>query len=176
MTKLPTGVRQRGSGFEYYLMVDGKRHSRICDTLEEAVLGRRQAKEALKQGGSVSSPNIWTLKEAYERTAIQWHGTKSEDETIHLASMLIPWFGASTKVNEINNVAIMDFIAYCQNERGNSSATVNRKLAWLSKVLRTALNGGSLVTLPSMLREGKQKEYRGEVSVSTSVLLLFAFP
>jgi integrase len=158
---LPKGIRRRGTGYEFSLMHKGKRVSKICDTLEEAIIGRKQAKQAIEQGKNLDGGKVWTLQEAYDRTAIQWAGTKAEEATVYLANQIIPWFGKTTPVIEITNTVIMDYIGYCRNERGNSSATVNRKLSWLSKVLRTALNGDSLVTLPSMLREGKRKEYRG---------------
>ncbi len=55
---------------------------------------------------------------------------------------------------------LIDDLVACLRERGNSNATINRKLSALSKLLRKACKMGDLHSLPEFRR---QKERRGRI-------------
>ena len=58
-------------------------------------------------------------------------------------------------VESITTDQIDAFVRHCQTAKGNSGATVNRKLSCLSRVLRTAHERGKLAVLPRMPRRSE---------------------
>ena len=69
------------------------------------------------------------------------------------------YFGANESIANITTQRINDFIMYLKGI-GNSNATINRKLACLSKILRHAFREGRLHSMPHIER---QRENQGRI-------------
>ena len=154
----PTGIRQRGSGFQWSVMHKGMRATGSTKTLEEAVAARNLAINKMQEG--VTGPVVWTLAQAVNATlALRWQGTKSEDGHMLNARLLLDFFGADTPVTEITASRVDDYVMSLL-DGGRTNATVNRKLSTLRVVLTTALKRGHLTKLPTFDR---RKEYQGRL-------------
>lgn len=128
----------------------GTRHRVSTGTRAEAAA--RQAADGIIARLSQGVGAQWTLSQALERTvATRWTNTPGEGTAVFNAGQAVTYFGAGCPVGDIT-VTKLDSYAAWLAERGNSGATVNRKMAALSAVLRTAMDRGHLSRLPRMPR------------------------
>lgn len=166
-------VKPRNKGFEAYVTgQNGKRYRKTFPTHEEAVEWEAKIKLALVQGKDpaevvkVSNKSSWTLKEAVRANyEANWRGTKAEKTAMLNAHACMDFFGHDRSVRVINADAIQEFINMCR-QKGNSNATINRKTAALSKVLRYAYQTEKIDKIPYIprLRESlKNERYLSEV-------------
>lgn len=160
MTK---GIRQRGNSFLWDITVSGKRITGTAKTFEEALKAREEAKKSLQSGVPVTSVN---LDRAYKKALENWERNCGNSiRTIKInASEVLDYFGGKTKVTEIDKARIEGFVRMLES-KGNSPATINRKLSVLSKILKTAVEEGYLETLPRIPR---MKEGKGRIRFLTS--------
>lgn len=158
--KLPKGVRERNGRYQMLLVRGGHQYSETFDTVEEAVEARRDIQrrllaEAEAQG---KSWHTTTLKNAVDRTyKMRWCDTKSERTHMVNARMLIKYFGPNAKLTEITTNLVNAMIEDLRSQ-GLSNSTINRKLACLSVILKTAEDCGYCTGKPVLMR---RKEYRG---------------
>jgi integrase len=102
----------------------------------------------------------WTLEYAVERTyEARWEGSKGERTTMLNAQAAVAYFGAGTPLDAITTDRIDGYAGHLK-ERGNSNGTINRKLAALSAILRTAHERTKLRAMPHIPR---QKEAEGRL-------------
>lgn len=93
-----------------------------------------------------------TLQEAVETTvAVRWRGTRGEATAHANALTACQFLGSDRAVAELTTRDI-DRYAMWLSEQGLSGATVNRKLAALSTVLRVAHDRGHIDKLPKFTR------------------------
>ena len=101
-----------------------------------------------------------TLKQAYTLTFNRyWLGSKSERTVEINAQDVLNILGASLELSEISEVSI-DLLIGTLKAKGNTPATINRKLALLSKVLSYALDRGAIPRKPKI---EKLKEFQGRL-------------
>lgn len=143
---LPRGIRKRGESFVVDVQVDKRRVTRTLPTLARAI----EAQEALKSGHKPSE--VWTLQEAFETTlARAWAGSKSESHSVKNAKAALRYFGADRPLNQIGVRDIEEYADLLEALK-NSDATINRKLAALSKMLSVAHQRGGLLAKPHIPR------------------------
>lgn len=100
-----------------------------------------------------------SLRELLEQTlSLHWAGTRGETTAYTNAKGVISILGPALDPAEVTSAAIQGLITKLK-ARGNSPATINRKLAALSKVLSVAVDGGHLEQRPKLPRL-KEKEGR----------------
>lgn len=151
---LPRGIRPYKRGYIVDVSINGKRRTKTAKTLHAAIKARAALVEAIQQ--ETGKRGHWTLAAAIERTKdVVWSGTASYDTMCHNCRSLLEFFGASMPVESITTDQIDAFVRHCQTAKGNSGATVNRKLSCLSRVLRTAHERGKLAVLPKMPRRSE---------------------
>ena len=160
-------VKPRNKGFEAYVTgQNGKRYRKTFPTHEEAVEWEAKIKLALAQGKNpadvvkISSKSSWTIKEAVRANyEANWRGTKSEKTAMLNAHACMDFFGQDRSLKAINAESIQEFIDMCR-QKGNSNATINRKTAALSKVLRYAYQTEKIDKVPYIprLREALKNE------------------
>lgn len=156
-------VKQRGNGWQVYVRSGDTRFRKTYSTKEEATVQEALVRQAVALGkpipeSSVSFAGV-TLREAANKCyEMHWRGTKSEGNTIQYIKQLEEWFGKHLVVSEINTQLIDDFIL-SEKQRGSANATINRKLAALSKILRHQLELGKVQAMPVIHRqkEGKNR-------------------
>jgi integrase len=77
-----------------------------------------------------------------------WYNSKNEKDASRITHELISFFGGANKVTIINTKLVRDFTHHCRAVRRNEDATINRKMAILSKLLKFAKGEGLIDELP----------------------------
>lgn len=101
-----------------------------------------------------------TLQDAYEATERTiWRGTKGHRTTTLNARGWLEIFGADTALAAITYEAVADAVYKLETQRENTGATINRKLAALSRMLRHAVDRRWLASVPALPRK-REGEHR----------------
>ena len=148
------GIRPRGDGWQVDVSHRGKRRTATCDTYEDAVNERIKLMAELRTDatGEQLVAEAWSLSEALQRTIqVAWTGLASEVTATRNVEAAIEFFGADTPLNEIDTLALDDWVASLR-EQSNSDGTINRKLAPVSKVFSVALDRGGVRAKPKFPR------------------------
>jgi len=148
----------------------GKRHRATFKTKPEAKAWEAQAKLALVQNKPlppnnkpVSNPyltvptelnNLGGLYVFVART--EWANKRASKDLIRNARAVVDYFTASKVLSEITAADIAQMKLHFEAQ-GNSPATVNRKLAALSKMLSVALENGVIERKPKISRNKERK-------------------
>jgi len=143
--KLPKGIRLRRGKFMVDLMVDGVRRTATYPTLEEAREKRAELYEELSSSSSLArtkkrdtDSRPWTFSEAWEFTLNNvWSGTPQENESWHHFRQLMALVGHDTPVTAIDTPKIDNVVEHLL-ATGNASGTINKKLSYVSTVLKQA--------------------------------------
>jgi len=156
-------------------MVQKKRHRYGgFASVDDAELFELQARNDLKKGKEVTPPSFSKIaKKAIQDMTVgfwlnktyrmYWHD-KASPEKIRLKMKEAGlWFGNTTDINEITTVALDDWILALK-AKGNANATINRKLAVMSKVLKFADESVQLNHYPKIHR---QQERNGRIRYVT---------
>lgn len=162
-------VRPRGKGWQADITVKGRRFRETFDTEAEAKAWELEAKAAVLRGDPVPRPNGSGAATApeHERFAKEnntlasildktfqryWKGGPSEAKMLVNMKQVEAYFGAGTSITNIDHDAIDGFISSCM-AKGNSNATINRKLAVLSKALTFAYERKLIPFKPRLERQ-----------------------
>ena len=149
-------VSQRGGTWQASVMVDGKRirkafkseaeaHQFIREVEAKAVLGMPVEVESSRRGS--------TIQEVFDLTERDcWSGKKSESSLIHNGQAAVDYFGFETLMKAIDERRINEW-ADAMKKLGHSNATVNRKLAALSKMFSHAVRLRLVDRKPYIKRE-----------------------
>lgn len=147
MNALPRGIRKRGNSFMVDVTIAGQRITRTTSTLAEAMATR----EALKIGNQPR--DTWSLKDAFETTVARaWAGTKGEHTATVNAMAAVEFFGPDRRLDRITIEDVESFVDHLTIQ-GNSDATINRKLAALSKMMSVAHQRGGVAVKPHIPRK-----------------------
>jgi integrase len=159
-------VSQRNNGWQAHVVVDGQRFRKTFSTKEEAATAEAMVRQAMVQGKPMPTfytegTNLtYTLRQAFDTTYdMYWRGSKSDEKVTLNIKQLEAYFGKNRPVTEVTTKEIDDFIVG-QKRKNLSNATINRKLATLSKTLRLAHEQGKLKAMPVFHR---QKEGQGRI-------------
>ena len=154
-TKCPRGIRPRGNKFFVDVSVNGKRKTDTADTLQEAKDKQVAIRAALLEGREITGgrqSNSWTVGHAFDRTLILfWEGTRSEKSSKLNGEAAVSFFGRDKPLHTLDLNALDEWVDYLKSI-GNSNATINRKMAALSKMMSTAADRGGLKSRPKMPR------------------------
>ncbi len=163
---LPKGIRRRGDSLLIDVTWEGKRLTATCGDLDGAIRKRTELLNRLQNPdpGEIKLEELksraWTLGEAYDRTlALRWAGTKGEETVVINGTAACDHFGRSRPLNAIDTEALDSYVEALK-ARGNSDATINRKLAALSTIMTTAIERKGMTAKPKMPR---RKEFKGRI-------------
>jgi integrase len=155
-------ITTRNNGFQAAVHHQNKRFRRQFDSRDEAVRWEAETRLALLNGREPVMPTITpdpelpsTLSDLIEYTyRTEWVHCKSGKGLYQNALMVSTILGPETCVRDVTKVDIDDLIQTLR-DHGNKAATINRKLAALSKVFNTAESLGVISTKPKFktLRE-----------------------
>lgn len=159
-------IRQRGSSFQWDKMVRGVRRRETFTSEKEAKAHEKRVVEALINGDDYPCPKAPTtgLEEQAKNDAkgslravaeLTWKkhwadGRDTKKVRINIEQMM-SHFGESQMVKDIGTFEVDAWIDALK-AKGNSNATINRKLAVLSKILRQSLREGIVDKLPQIDR------------------------
>jgi integrase len=151
------GIRKRGASYLVDVTVQGERRTATYKSHEEAVVGRLQI-EAEMRGAVIkreaaANPGSWTLKKAYDTTLeMRWRDTKNEVKAARNARDAVSFFGGDRTLDSIQVGDIDEFVKHLR-KKGNSSGTINRKLASLSAMFTDAEERGGCIKKPRLIRQ-----------------------
>ena len=141
------------------LMLDRIRYRKQFDTPEEASAWEAEIRKRRKLGQPIaalvetkdSSPTA-TFGEMSDKTFTRyWANSKNEDQCISNMKILEKFFGSETPIEDLTVHRIDDLIGHLQS-LNRAPATINQKLATLSKIIRFAHERGYLETKPRIER------------------------
>lgn len=165
-------ARQRGGSWQADVTVAGKRHRQDgFNTEEEANAWEAQVKVAARLGKPIpaATPEVLgkasgiTLGAAVRRTiAGVWKGTSSEINSTRNAHAAVKFFGENRPVAEITRSELVKYAAHLKEATANTDATVNRKLASISRVLSYMVEIEELAAAPK-LKGVRKKEGEGRL-------------
>ena len=151
-------IYPRGTSFMVSIGSGLKRLRETCGTLEEAqakeqeLIASRSAAtlrglEAAHRGDSSK-----TLQDAFERTYREtWAGSKGERTTVLNAKAMVKLLGSDTPITAIVSDVIDEALDEL-DDKGNTGATINKKIATLNVMLKTAEDKGWVKFVPRIKR------------------------
>lgn len=158
-------VNQRGSSWQAVVHHKGKRYRKDFPTRHEAEAYELAVKSAILSGDdpvqSAVPKAMLTLADMFKLACLRyWRNAKAAPNLIRNGQAVVDFFGDDMPMSRIDKAKIDSFIDHLK-EKGNSNATINRKLAALSKMLTIALHEGAILKRPHMERK-KESEGRLE--------------
>jgi integrase len=166
--RLPKGIRQRGDSYVCQVMVDGKRRTKSFDCVEDAVLWQAKVRAGEVSEGETKPTTeqrtgrmAWTLDEGIKTTyRVAWSQQRAGDHQLMNANKVAEFIGAGTPLDVIDTETLDELVEHLRDVQGNSPATINRKLAALSKVFSVAVDRGGALHKPKFPR---QRESEGRI-------------
>lgn len=162
-------IRERGAGFQVDVQWRGQRERGTVPTRKEAEAYEADLLAAMKAGRPVQPIHVRysqeagnegqprTLGQLFERVDARfwrkYKGTKTQ--TIN-GQHVVDFFGRHTLIEDVTTERVDEFVDHLEDQ-GYSDATINRKLAALSKMMTFALDRGWIKAKPKLERrvEGK---------------------
>jgi integrase len=153
-------VRPRGDGFQADFTYEGQRYRAQFPSHKEATIWEGDTLAALKAGrplpkaptGAMGDTTL-TMGELKKKTVAKyWAGTKNEMGATRNAQSAVDYFGANTPVIAITAAKVDEYVTALQ-ERRDSGATINRKLAALSKMMKYAERIEAIPRKPTIERQ-----------------------
>lgn len=178
-------VRRRGTTFQADFMVKGKRYRETFDTEAAAQRWEIDTKEAITTGKPLPSTSngradsghkIKTLQQLLDHvTKTHWKLKRSSDTLIQSGKQCVDILGANFEVKDFTRFQYDQIIAEL-SEQELSNATINRKLAAMSVMVRAAVELGALNRAPKvpLQEEGLGRTRFLTVEEETKLLALFS--
>jgi integrase len=181
-TEFPKGIRPNPNGtWAVSIMVKGQRATGTAQSLKEAEVLRDKLKAQLEAGlkAQANAAEVdagkgrsWTLEYAIEQTYDKvWRGTKNGEEALHNAKMIRGVSGPKTTLDLIGEEEI-DAVIKFYRKRGCKDSTINRKLFYLSRIMRTALEAKKLDEIPKMPIKKENNERIRFLSAQEEITIL----
>ena len=158
---LPRGIRRVKGKYMWDVTYQGMRRTGTCNCLNEALSSRHNMLEQMKTLDKNSA--TLTFQDLLKKVQKKWEGTRSLRTSKINALEVVKFFGKETPVESVSYDDIEEFKSFLK-QKGNSNATINRKLAALSKMLTIALDGEYLLRKPKIER---LPEYEGRIRFIT---------
>jgi hypothetical protein len=115
------------------------------------------------------------FKDAYDGVVARyWAGSKNEVGSMRNGGFALKFFGEDTLLKNITAEKIEGYVKSLV-DAGNSSATVNRKLASISKILRYAYNMEWIERVPNIIKNKESKNRIRYLSHGEETLLVETF-
>ena len=149
---LPRGIRQRGNSFIVDITHKGKRLTATTHSLEEAKAKRAELQFLLIHGKvpGLKPRRVWTLGVALDYcNEMVWAPTKPGRYSNRVGEAAVDFFGRPKPLDTIDTEAI-DLWVHEMEHRGNSNASINRKLGGLSGMLNAAYDRNRLEKKPKI--------------------------
>lgn len=153
-SKKRDGIRQRGNSWLVDITINGRRRTATCPTHEEAQLTRARIEVDLRgKQQEQAAATGWSMRQAYNVSAeMRWANTKNEGKAKACAKEAMEFFGDDRAMESITTNDIDDYVKQLR-KKGNSPATINRKLASLSAMFTDAVERGGCVKKPRIIRQ-----------------------
>lgn len=149
-------IQKRGRKWQVALQVNGVRHRPSFDNYEDAQRWENAARLAVTEGKPIPKPESLAVSQRFGEFANSsfeylWGDVKSTQKMRVLLSALINDVGPDTQLSTINTVYLKHLVQTWRN-KGNANATVNRKLAQISRLLKHAYELEIVTRVPPIPR------------------------
>lgn len=158
-------ITMRGTQFYTDFRIAGKRVRRSLDTNDrrDALDMASNMKKRMERTGETT---ILTLREAIDKMFPEvWNRGKNAYTLKYTTKEILEYFGEEATLDTISYRRLHDFQMWLL-DKGNSNATVNRKLACISKLLTHAVRRWQVLETKPPLPE-RMPETRGRIRVLT---------
>lgn len=158
-------VKQRGASWQADITIPGHKRMRetfasreegeawIARVKADAAAGRPFSRpETPDSGPSERDKSARFASVASKVHALYWQGKASDAITLLTIRELVAFFGPTTAIADIDTERVDDFVEGLVAKR-NANATINRKLACLSKIMRYAASRGVIDRAPVIERK-----------------------
>jgi len=151
-------ITLRGMTWQVSLSKNGKRIRRGGFTSQaDAMRWEASVLEGIEDGTvrihEPASTEQWTMARLLDTVALKyWAGTANEDNAVRNAEACVKFLGENTDPRDVTTDKV-DALVHHLTTCGNSAATVNRKLAALSKLMKFALGRGIITRKPLIERK-----------------------
>ena len=152
-------IRKRGNAWQVDFRHGDERVRKGGFNAEhEAIQWEGEAKRKLSLGLPIeevaqAAADQWTIEKLVTTVEQRfWSGTSNGAEAVRLAHKAAEFFGPTNHPRVISSARVDDYVVSLK-KAGNSPATVNRKLAAVSKLLTYAKSRGILEQAPEIERE-----------------------
>ncbi|MFN4278045.1 MAG: tyrosine-type recombinase/integrase [Ferrovibrio sp.] len=149
-------VRERNSTWQVDFKVPGRPRVRQqgFTSREEAEAWELEQMARIKRGQEVTPPDrsnrSLTMRELADKVGkLVWAGQKAERTTTMKAEFVVRTLGPAVAVSSITQQTVDDLVE-AMKDRGDSDATINRKLSALSVMLKWANKRGYLAAVPEI--------------------------
>ena len=143
MKRTSKGITQRGSKYRVSVGSGANRVTTTVDTLDDAVNAR-----TIMKAEACITRTAYTLKDAYVQTVREcWSRAKSGEHSAAVAQQVLQYFNPSLLLTDITAPRSRRWRS-TSGHKGNTNATINRKLSALSKMLNVAYEHGWVKGLP----------------------------
>lgn len=164
-------IRPRGTSWQADVQAGGVRHRETFNTEAEAIRWEADVRASLRSGTPVpqrkaaasplvsnTEPTLSSLCDDLETTAapLGWKGRRSTDKLVLSARIVIRMLGEHTRASEVTTERV-DALVLDLEAAGKAPATINRRLAALSKMLKYALRKRYIAALPGTARQTEGK-------------------
>lgn len=150
---------QRGRWQVNCLLAGGLRVRTSTKTtaLEEAHQQARHVIDDALASRGLGNTKPWTLEHALTQAmAVRWARTRGEVVAVLNAKDVVNFLGPETLVRDVSTSRVDALVSHLLR-RGLTGATVNRKLAALSTMLKVARERGQVFVLPVMRQQRERK-------------------
>lgn len=151
-------VTARGSGWQAAFSYEGERYRRLFKTHADAEDWIAESKRRLRRGlpvergGDPKAAAGTTVGELLELVYRRyWQGAKAGRTSYINGTAVADYFGHSAPVASIDAASVREFVLHLKGQR-NSDATINRKLAALSRMLTLAQHEDMITRKPHIER------------------------
>ena len=160
------GISRRGNSWRVSVTHQGKRVRRDFKSHDEARIFETEATASLYAGRPIDSPNARRSdvpntfgKMADHVWKLEWSKQKASDHTFNRMMQVIEYFGEDTPLEDITSLDLEQYVLDLRSE-GNGPATINRKMAVVTKVFNYAHRHGMVTIKPTA---AKQREPDGRM-------------
>lgn len=150
-------ARPRGSKWQADIRYGSERLRPTFNTQHEAEVWEAEARLAIAKGHRPKLPDVvhhdLRMSDALDLTIRDhWQDAKSSRHLILRAKEVLDVVGPGLRCSDVNYSHVRELISRCK-AKGNSGATINRKLAAFSKIMRVAKRYDPSIMVPPMDRQ-----------------------
>jgi integrase len=146
-------IRQRGTSYQASFSHQGKRYRKDFPTKAEAQAWEAQVRSAVLNGQdpaprTAKRGGVTTLKDMLDIVQVRyWNHAKSGKNLTYNGAEVIEILGPDTPVSRVSTAAVRELVNHYR-KKGKTGATINRKLAALSKLLTVAEREDIIIKRP----------------------------
>lgn len=137
-------IRQRGNSWQVDVEVGGKRIRRSVPTEEAAI---ELEARLLNQGTDAEVTMVELVRRTWNR---DWRHCKDGQGLVRRAEIVLTDMGWANKSVHLLQARDLEMMMDHYRAKGNTDATINRKLASITKLLSTAIEQGIIKTKPAV--------------------------